>query len=439
MGLHRELLETEQLKVRLEQLRDCKGDLNRKIGSARSSGGNTDELVDKLKAVSGEIKVLQKALKKQLNVVDNSRRWAPDSPYAPSPILDKCVAGPVTVINAFESKEFLFSADQYSRLHPAGSIWHSTGIIRFIETTCGHQSQYLCALDSNREVVGVLPLVRLNSRLFGNFIVSVPYFNYGGVLADNQEIAEALIDTAIRWREETAAAHVELRHAFNICTNFPKRTDKLTFWLPLPESSEELWSSFRSKLRAQIRRGERETDEVVFGGAELLSQFYLVFARNMRDLGTPVYGKKFFADLLKELGSSANLVVVRKDGQPIGCAFIAGQGDRLEIPWASTIREHNHTGINMLMYWRILEYAVQRKYRIFDFGRCSRGAGTSRFKQQWGASEVPLFWDYALPEGSSLPELNPDNPKFRVLIAIWKRMPVWMSRLIGPGIVKNLP
>src|SRR5690606_11013157 len=118
--------------------------------------------------------------------------------------------------------------------------------------------------------------------------------------------------------------------------------------------------------RAQIRRGERETDEVVFGGAELLSQFYLVFARNMRDLGTPVYGKKFFADLLKELGSSANLVVVRKDGQPIGCAFIAGQGDRLEIPWASTIREHNHTGINMLMYWRILEYAVQRKYRIFD-------------------------------------------------------------------------
>lgn len=439
MGLHHEFRDTRQLKAELESLRNSKGDLNRKIGDARKSGTNTDELIEQLKAVSSEIKTLQKELKKQLNVSEDSKRWLPGIPDVPSPILDNPVAGEITVVDALRNTELLEASDQYSRLHPAGSIWHGTGITQFVESACSHQSRYLCALDKNEKVVGVLPLVQMNSRLFGNFIVSVPYFNYGGVLADHHSVADALVDNAISWRDESGAAHIELRHCYNVGFNFPQRTDKLTFWLPLPETSEDLWGSFRPKVRAQIRRGERESEEVIFGGAELLNQFYRVFARNMRDLGTPVYGKEFFVNLLKELGPSASLVVVRKDNRPIGCALIAGQNNRLEIPWASTIREHNHTGINMLMYWRILEYAIQNKYRIFDFGRCSKGAGTSRFKQQWGASEIPLFWDYALPEGGSLPALNPDNPKFRFLIAIWKRMPVWMSRLIGPGIVKNLP
>jgi FemAB-related protein (PEP-CTERM system-associated) len=439
MGSHREFPDAGQLKAQLERLRDRKGDLNRAIGAAKKTGANTDELIKKLKTVSSEIKELQKTLKKQLTVDEQPKAWFPGTPDVPSPILDNPVAGEVRIVDAFACREFLAAADAYVRAHPAGSIWHSTGTTRFIEATSGHQTRYLCALDENNRVIGVLPLVRMKSRLFGDFIVSVPYFNYGGVLANHRKAADLLANNAVSWRDETGAAHVELRHAFDIGFKFPKRTDKLTFWLPLPEAKEDLWNSFRPKVRAQIRRGEREADEVVFGGKELLSQFYQVFARNMRDLGTPVYGKEFFSNLLRELGSGASLVVVKKNGRPVGCAFIAGQGGRLEIPWASTIREENYTGINMLMYWRILEYAIQNKYQIFDFGRCSRGAGTSRFKRQWGASEIPLFWDYALPEGKNLPELNPDNPKFRLLIAIWKRMPVWMSRLIGPGIVKNLP
>jgi FemAB-related protein (PEP-CTERM system-associated) len=439
MGLHRELLDAGQLKEKMDSLRDRKGDLNRKIADAKKSGGDTDELIANQKAVSSEIKVLQKALKKQLNAGGEPKRWAPEAPRAPSPILDKDRVGPIEVVDAFHRKDSLADADEYVRAHPAGSIWHTTGISQFIENTYGHRSRYLCALDANRGVVGVLPLVQMKSRIFGNFVVSVPYFNYGGVLADHRAIADALFERAIAWRDEIGAGHLEMRHCFNIGFHFPQRTDKVTFWLPLPESSEDLWSSFPPKVRAQIRRGERETEEVAFGGKELLDQFYRVFARNMRDLGTPVYGKEFFANLLNELGSSANLVVIRKNSQPIGCAFIAGQGARLEIPWASTLREYNHTGINMLMYWKVLEYAIQNKYQIFDFGRCTKGAGTSRFKRQWGASELPLFWDYALPEGGDLPALNPENPKFRLMIAIWKRMPVWISRLIGPPIVKNLP
>jgi len=439
MEQHKQPADIGQLKATLESLRDTKGRLNREIGDARKRGADAGETIDKLKSVSIEIKALQKSLKKKLNNDDEQKGWAPPTPPVHSPVLEIPVAGDITVVDASDSVELQKAADHYCLTHPAGSIWHTTGISGFIETASGHQSKYLCALDENRNIVGVLPLVRMNSRLFGNFIVSVPYFNYGGVLANHPKVADTLLQEAISWRDETGAEHVELRHCADIGFNLPSRTDKVTYWLPLPETSEDLWNSFRPKVRAQIRRGDREAEKIVIGGPELLDQFYLVFAHNMRDLGTPVYGKKFFVRLLEELGSLAALVVVKLNDRPVGCAFIVGKGDRLEIPWASTIREHNHTGINMIMYWRILEYAIQQGFHLFDFGRCSRGANTSRFKQQWGAIEIPLFWDYMLPEGKDLPALNPDNPKFRLMIAVWKRLPVWLSCLLGPAIVKNLP
>jgi hypothetical protein len=150
-------------------------------------------------------------------------------------------------------------------------------------------------------------------------------------------------------------------------------------------------------------------------------------------------GKAFFRNLLEHLGESARLVVVTLNGKPAGCAFLLTHADQMEIPWASTLREFNTMGINMFMYWKVLEHAVTSGYVVFDFGRCSKDAGTYRFKQQWGAQPIPMHWDYCLPEGDSLPELNPNNPKFKLLIAVWQRLPVWLTRLIGPPVVKNLP
>lgn len=282
-------------------------------------------------------------------------------------------------------------------------------------------------------------MVQLNSRLFGNLIVSTPYYNYGGILADSPEVARRLLEEGIRWRNTIGSQSIELRHVSDSGLDCTKRQDKLTFWLPLPAKEQILWDSFQPKVRAQIRRGEKEKPEFLIGKHELLNEFYKVFSRNMRDLGTPVYGRAFFSGLLDYLSDNAWLVVLRVDGKPVGCAFITGFGTRMEIPWASTLREYNHTGINMMMYWRILKHAVSNGYQLFDFGRCSKDAGTYRFKQQWGATPVQLNWEYALPEGQEPPGLNPDNPKFRFLIGVWKRLPVWVSRLIGPPVVKYLP
>lgn len=428
-----------ELRERVEALKAAKGRLSRQIGQARKDGNDCGSLIAELQTISAELKTLQKSLKKQLKQsAPPEQTWQPEAPLIPDAVLDQ-PESPFQITALSEHPEVRSSVQEYVRRHPAGSLWHTPEVPEFITEACHHGHQYFFALTDEGQVRGVLPVVQQKSRLFGNFMVSVPYFNYGGVLADNPAIAEALIQRADQWRKERGAAHVEFRNIRDEFGHLPKRTDKMTWWLPLPGDVTALWKSFQPKVRAQVRRGEREISGVDVGGLELLDDFYRVFARNMRDLGTPVYGKSFFACLLKKLGKRGTLVVARINGKPAGCAFLTGFGSRMEIPWASTLREHNHTGINMAMYWKVLQQAIEQGHELFDFGRCSRDAGTARFKQQWGAFPVALHWHYCLSEGAELPGLNPDNPKFRVLIAVWKRLPVWLTRMMGPMIVSNLP
>jgi FemAB-related protein (PEP-CTERM system-associated) len=427
----------EASKARLDELKSAKGRLSRLVGEARKSGTNADELIAELQQVSSEIKLLQKQVKKQLNGALPQEKWAPRPITIPSAIGNTTTVQAVAVEPCADSD--MQHAEAYVARHPAASVWHRPGVSSFITRTYGHNTRYLCAYDDAGGIVGVLPLVQLNSRLFGNFLVSMPYFNYGGVLADHPDIAQKLIGEGEQWRQRLGAGHLEMRFCQDNELGLPQRKDKVTFWLPLPSKAEELWDSFQPKLRAQIRRGEREMDGFTIGGRELLDEFYRVFAINMRDLGTPVYGKDFFRNLLDTLDGQAWLVVARIDGQAVGCAFLTGYKGRMEIPWASTLRKYNHTSINMIMYWKILEFAVQQGFEVFDFGRCSHDAGTYRFKQQWGSQPLTLHWDYLLPEGEALPALNPNNPKFRLLIAVWQRLPVWVTTLLGPHIVKVLP
>ncbi|MCS5565491.1 MAG: GNAT family N-acetyltransferase, partial [Methylococcales bacterium] len=170
-----------------------------------------------------------------------------------------------------------------------------------------------------------------------------------------------------------------------------------------------------------------------------LDDFYRVFSENMRDLGTPVYGRQFFRDLMQYLPGQTWLVIVKLDRKAVGCAFLARHRDRLEIPWASALRRVGHTGINMFMYWKILEFAIGQGVKVFDFGRCTENAGTYHFKKQWGAQPIPLHWDYVLAAEQRLPGLNPENPRYRLLIEAWKRLPVWAANLLGPAIVRKLP
>jgi FemAB-related protein (PEP-CTERM system-associated) len=282
-------------------------------------------------------------------------------------------------------------------------------------------------------------MFRLRSRLFGDFMVSMPFVNYGGALAGSEDVVRALMEQACHRANELGVEHIEFRDMENRSSWYPVRTDKVIMERVLPKSDEDLWLSFDTKLRAQVKRAAKESVEVVWGGDELLPLFYRVFSRNMRDLGTPVYGRGFFQAVLAAFPNSARVIVVNFRNEAAAAALLLGHRERIEIPWASSIRDYNRYGVNMLMYWEALRMATREGYRVFDFGRSTLDSGTFRFKKQWGAKPVPLYWHYWLREGCAMPQLTPNSPKFRVAVRIWQRLPLFVTTFLGPGIVKNLP
>jgi len=318
------------------------------------------------------------------------------------------------------------------------SIYHDSRWPQLIKKVFGHDSHYLMARE-NEKIVGIFPLVQLKSLLFGNFMVSMPYFNYGGIVADTHDVMISLISSAHELYDELGCSHIEMRFDTERAIELPVRTDKIIMLLDLPGDPDELWQAIGSKRRAQVKRPIREGVVFLSGGAELLDDFYYVFSHNMRDLGTPVYSKQFFKEILSTFSKNTFIAVVRLNGEAVGAAFLIGNNGKLEIPWASTLRKVNRIGVNMFLYWNILKTAIEKNFQVFDFGRSSKDAGTLKFKKQWGGYEKQLYWYYDLPEGETLPNLNPGSKKFGAAISVWKKIPVTLTNIIGPSIVKNLP
>jgi serine/alanine adding enzyme len=330
--------------------------------------------------------------------------------------------------------------DRYVMESNTSTCYHFIGWKDVIERSFGHKTYYLLGEDRENEIRGILPLVHLKSFLFGNFIVSLPYFNYGGVCADNEEICNQLLKEAVGIAAEKNVEYIELRHAQHISLGLPAKTAKISMRLRLPQSPEELWNSFSSKLRSQIRRPTKEEMYSKFGREEELESFYTVFSINLRDLGTPVYSKEFFKNILKEFPETTWIsTVYSKWGDPVASGFFVGFKEILEIPWASSLRCYNHYSPNMLLYWNALKFACENGYKVFDFGRSTLWESTYRFKEQWGAKPVQLYWHYWLKNIGPLPELNPENPKYQMAIKIWQKLPVSLTRLLGPKIVRNIP
>lgn len=329
--------------------------------------------------------------------------------------------------------------DAFVDTHPDSSLYHRAVWRDLITELFGHESHYLYARSDTGAVLGVLPLIRLNSRLFGDFVVSMPYFNYGGAIALSAEIEGALMAAASDLADDLGCSHIEFRDSTLRGDNWPVRTDKVTMELMLPESERALWASFGSKLRAQIRRPQKEPVEILLGREDLLSKFYAVFSRNMRDLGTPVYPRQLFAWILETFPKQTSIVVLELRDRPVAVGFLLGFRGRLEIPWASSISEFNRFGVNMLLYWESLKIAIRDGYQVFDFGRSTINSGTHRFKKQWGAEQRQLYWHYWLRPGQRMPQLTPRNPKYRLFVEIWKHLPMFLTNSIGPKIVKSLP
>jgi FemAB-related protein (PEP-CTERM system-associated) len=331
------------------------------------------------------------------------------------------------------------SWDAFVEASPRATPYHRHAWKGVLQESFRHPAHYLAALESSGRVAGVLPLVHLKSRLFGNFLVSLPFVNYGGLLCATAEAERALLGAAERLREQCGAGHVELRHLDWAVAGLPAREHKVTMILPLTGDPQTQWTGFNAKLRNQVRKAEKNGLGCRTGGAELLDDFYRVFARNMRDLGTPVYAKDFFRNVLAGFPGSSRVFAVSRQGETVGAGIVSWYRGTMEMPWASSISDFKQFCPNNLLYWEAIRFAIANGCRAFDFGRSTPNEGTFNFKKQWGATPVQLHWQYLLAADGAPPELNPKNPKFQAAIGVWKRLPVGLTRLFGPGIVRNIP
>jgi serine/alanine adding enzyme len=327
--------------------------------------------------------------------------------------------------------------DAYVAGRPDAVAYHQHAWRGVFERAFHHETLYLTALRGDA-LVGVLPLVDFRSRLFGRFGVSLPFVNYGGALADDDAAASALEAAVLEAARRRRWRHVELRHFAQRFDQWPARRHKVTMWLPLPDAADSLWHQLDRKVRNQVRKAEKSGCVVARGGIELVPEFYRVFARNMRDLGTPVYSRRFFEEVVSTFPATTRVFVVRVGAEPVAASITVGWRDRVEVPWASALRAHSDKAPNMLLYWAMLEDAVRGRAALFDFGRSTPNESTFRFKQQWGAQPRELVWEYLGLAGAA-PDHGPGSARFRLAVRAWQHLPVSVATRLGPVVVRNIP
>ncbi len=314
--------------------------------------------------------------------------------------------------------------------------------LQILRESMGHRPYALVARRSgpDGDICGYLPLALVAGRLFGRFLVSLPYLNRGGLVADDANIADTLIDQAVALGEKLNVQYLELRHSAPVehATLPQGRNEKVRMVMELPGSGEALWQALSAKVRNQIRKGDRHELKVRWGGVPLLHDFYSVFCQNMRDLGTPVYPRRLFERVLEHFEGVAELAIADWRAVPVAAALLIHGRELCQVPSASSLRRHNDTCANMWLYHKLLERGIERGARQFDFGRSSEGSGTYKFKKQWGAEPCPTVWQYHVFRGEA-GQLRPDAPKYRRRVAAWQKLPVWLTRWVGPVIVRGIP
>lgn len=313
------------------------------------------------------------------------------------------------------------------------------GWLSVLQTGLGHTPYCLRVMHEGR-CRGILPLAAVKSWLFGHFLVGLPYLNYGGPLADDVACEEALLQSAKDLADRLNVRYLELRdvrefHSPGLVAN---ASLKVHMRLPLPGQPEPLWKGLDAKVRNQVRKGQKSGLDLAWGGVELLDEFHRVFSENMRDLGTPVYDRLFFRAILEQFPERAEIGLARLGPKPVACCLLLHGWGTTEVPSASSLRAFNSSCANMLLYWTMLERAIARGQTEFDFGRSSPDSPTFRFKKQWGALPHPAVWTHYLRHGAAS-DMRPTNPKYGRAVRVWQKLPLWLTRLLGPAIVRGIP
>jgi FemAB-related protein (PEP-CTERM system-associated) len=311
-----------------------------------------------------------------------------------------------------------------------------------IETTYGHRCYYLYA-EQDKQVVGILPLVRFYLPSVVDELIALPYCDLGACLSTCDQIQDALLRAAVALQQQLKVKKLHLRGPL-LETELknrllqPEATGKVRMLLDLPPSAAELFAGFKSKLRSQIRKAEKNGVMFRWGGREDLADLYAVFAQNMRDLGSPVHRKQWLDNVLVMYAQRAKAGLVYFENKPIGMGIILMGGQGVSIPWASTLRDYNHLNPNMFLYWNFLQFSADHGFAYFDFGRSTEDEGTYKFKRQWGATPKPLCWYTTMTTSKKNSTEPPHSKKRHLAAALWRKLPLALANTVGPFIRKYI-
>jgi FemAB-related protein (PEP-CTERM system-associated) len=325
--------------------------------------------------------------------------------------------------------------DQFVRAAPDATFFHLSGWRRIVERVCGHRAHYLYA-TRNGAITGVLPLAEVKSRLFGHSLISTPFLVYGGVAATADDARSALEEHARKLAGELKVDYLELRNMKASTGDWGGKELYVTFRKRIETDDEANMKAVPRKQRAMIRKGIDAGLKSTVGRD--VDSFYDMYSTSLRNLGTPVLGRRFFAALLEEFGADVDILTVTSGGRPVSSVMSFYFRDEILPYYGGGTADARDLKANDFMYWELMRHAVARGATLYDFGRSKLGTGSFSFKKNWGFEPQKLEYQYHLVRAPQVPDLSPLNPKYRAMIATWKRLPVQVTRVIGPLVARYL-
>lgn len=316
------------------------------------------------------------------------------------------------------------------------TFFHRAGWQTIIRDVFRHETHFLYA-EQGGEVLGVLPLARVHSRLFGHSLTGLPFTVYGGVAAIDEAAAQALETEAQRIAQAAGVDHLELRHVRRRHTDWPMQDLYVTFRKSILPTEEENMLAIPRKQRAMVRKGIKNA--LTSAIDPNVDRFFALYADNVHRHGTPAMPKRYFQKLMEVFGRDCEvLTVCSAEGQPLSSVLSFYFRDEVLPYYAGDDEAARDLAANDFKYWELMRRACVRGLKVFDYGRSKVGTGPYAFKKNWGFEPTPLHYEYRLYKRESIPQNNPSNAKYKLLIATWRRMPIGLANWLGPFIVRNL-
>lgn len=328
--------------------------------------------------------------------------------------------------------------DAYVATAPQASFYHRFGWKTVNERAFDHRAVFLAAREGGA-IVGVLPIVQVSSWLFGNLACSMPFVNYAGPCADTPDAERALLDAAREVCDELDVSYLEMRSRHQLVTELPCSSHKVSVTLDLAPDPDTLWNNFKSGHRQEIRRGYKKGLTARVGGAELIDPFYDVMSESWRNLGTPLYHRRYFQMIAETFPEHIRLAVIYAGDEPAAAAFDGVHRDTVEGMWMGAKARYRTLLAGYVLYWELIKDACERGHAHFHLGRSTADSGGEAFKKKWNADSQPLYWYYVLRGSQEMPALNVNNPRYQRAIALWQRLPLGVTQFIGPSIARSIP